>query len=215
MGTIRIGRIEKKPYNGGLITTSPEVAAPKQMSEEEKTVFMESLKKLPKDKWVSALRNAGLEEEANECEKALAEEHLHELNAKNRAKRLAEIQAMDDEEAQLQLLLDEGFTDEAGALAEKLAAKAEEQGAGSDELDGKTSSTEAGDEGEQGGDAGEGSELPEGTEPSEQPEEQSAEQPTEQPEAGTQDEKSSGTVSADATAKQSSTAKRGRNASKK
>jgi hypothetical protein len=215
MGTIRIGRIEKKPYNGGSITTSPEVAAPKQMSEEEKAAFMESVKKLPKDKWVSALRNAGLEEEANECEKALAEEHLHELNAKNRAKRLAEIQAMDDEEAQLQLLLDEGFTDEAGTLAEKLAAKAEEQGAGSDELDGKTSSTEAGDEGEQGGDAGEGSELPESTEPSEQPEEQSAEQSEEQSEAGTQDEKPSGTVSADATAKQSPTAKRGRNASKK
>jgi hypothetical protein len=210
MGTIRIGRIEKKPYNGGSITTSPEVAAPKQMSEEEKAAFIESLKKLPKDKWVSALRNAGLEQEANDCEKALAEEHLHEVNAKNRAKRLEEIQAMEDEEAQLQLLLDEGFTDEAGALAEKLAAKAEEQGAGSDELDGKTSSTEAGDEGEQGGDAGEGSELPEGTDPSEQPEEQPAEQPSEQPEELPEEQPEAGTQE-DKTA----TAKRGRKSAKK
>jgi len=202
MGTIRIGRQGEKPFNGGSITTSPEVAAPKQMSEDEKAAFIESLKKLPKDKWVSALRNAGLNEEANECERSLAEEHLHEINAKNRAKRLAEIQAMEDEEAQLQILLDEGFTDEASALAEKLAAKAEEQSAGSDGLDGKPSSTVADDEGEH---------TDEGDEPAEQPEEQSEELP----EAGTQEEKPADAAADDATAKPSPTVRRGRRASKK
>ena len=155
MGTIRIGRVNQKTYEAGSITTgeSAQSAPKKQMNEEEKAKFLESVQQLPKDKWVSALRNAGLEDEANECEKALAEEHLHELNAKNRAKRLAEIQAMDEEE-QLTLLIEEGFDEEAKELSERLAIKSEEDG-GVDEgngegqeagLDGETSSTTADEE---------------------------------------------------------------------
>lgn len=124
MGVIRVGRRNQKTIDlmGGISLK----AAPKKriMDEKEKAAFIESLKQMPKDKWVSTLRAAGLDEEANECERALAEEHLHEINLKNRAKRLYEIMQMPEEE-QLPLLQAEGYDEEAKALSEKLAASKE------------------------------------------------------------------------------------------
>ena len=194
MGTIRIGRVNQKTYEAGSITTgeAAQSAPKKQMNEEEKAKFLESVQQLPKDKWVSALRNAGLEEEANECEKALAEEHLRELNAKNRAKRLAEIHAMEDEEERLAVLIDEGFADEAKELAEQLSIKSEE-GGGLDEgtgegqgagLDGEASDTTADEGGESGGDNPD-----EAPEPANDGTGEENKAPEEQPEAVAQEEK--------------------------
>ena len=124
MGVIRVG--QKNPKTVSLMGGISLKAVPKArvMDEKEKAAFIEGLKKMPKGEWVSALRNAGLDDEANDCERSLAEEHLHELNLKNRSRRLAEIQQMPEEE-RLPLLQEEGYDDEAKALSEKLAASKE------------------------------------------------------------------------------------------
>ncbi len=124
MGVIRVGRRNQKTIDlmGGISLK----AAPKKrvMDEKEKAAFIEGLRQMPKDKWVSTLRAVGLDDEANECERALAEEHLHEINLKNRANRLSEIMQMPEEE-QLPLLQAEGYDEEAKVLSEKLAASQE------------------------------------------------------------------------------------------
>lgn len=127
MGAIRIGRMNPTRVDSANITKmananhSAPSASEKSLSEEDKAKLIENIKALPKDKWVSALRSAGLEKEADECEKSLAEEHIHEMKVAARNQRLAEIKALDEDE-QLPLLLEEGFDDEAKALSEKLSA---------------------------------------------------------------------------------------------
>ena len=123
MGTIRIGRNKQKDYVPELATAAAQ--SHPVFSDEEKANLLQSIKMMPKDKWVSALRSAGLEEEANDCERALAEEHLRDMKMEARKKRLAEIMAMDEVD-QLSLLIAEGFEEEAKALSEKMAdAKSE------------------------------------------------------------------------------------------
>lgn len=127
MGAIRIGKKNPTRVDSANITKmantnhSAPSASEKSLSEEDKAKLIENIKALPKDKWVSALRSAGLEKEADECEKSLAEEHIHEMKVDARKQRLAEIKALDEDE-QLPLLLEEGFDDEAKALSEKLSA---------------------------------------------------------------------------------------------
>ena len=126
MGTIIVGQKNpKRVVSNGFTSLSPSAnaagTAKKEMSEEEKAKLMENIMQLPKDKWVSALRNAGLESEAVDCEKFLEEERKHQEYEKRMA-RLAEIKAMDESE-QLPLLLEEGFDDEARELSEKLASE--------------------------------------------------------------------------------------------
>lgn len=132
MGTIRVGKSSPVAYKSSGWTTVTNEDSPNTLSEEEKASFLASVKQMPKDKWVSTLRNAGFDDEANECERLLAEEHLQELRRSSRANRLAEIKAM-DEEVQLPLLIEEGFDDEAKLLSEKLSAKQEHDDGGDGE----------------------------------------------------------------------------------
>lgn len=118
MGTIRIGRNKQNDFVPELVTASKQERP--VLSDEEKANLLQSIKLMPKDKWVSALRSAGLDAEADECERSLAEEHLRELELEARKKRLDEIMAMDEDE-QLALLIAEGYEEEAKALSEKLA----------------------------------------------------------------------------------------------
>lgn len=120
MRTIRVGREKQKPFG---VENAPNVQLPSEtMSEEQKQKFLESISQMPKDKWVGALRSAGFESEANECERELAEEHLRELELESRKKRLDEIMSMDDDD-KLSLLIAEGFDDEAKMLSEAMAAE--------------------------------------------------------------------------------------------
>lgn len=120
MGTIRVGKNNPKEFMSSGWTTVTETAAPLVMSEESKAEVIESLKTLPESEWVVTLRNHGLVDEANDCERSLAEKHLHELGKEARERRLAEIMAMPSEE-QLSLLIEEGFEEEAKVLAKKLS----------------------------------------------------------------------------------------------
>ena len=89
---------------------------------------------MPPDKQVKALRDVGLEEEANALQKKRAEENMQKNQAEWRKKRLQEINALPLED-QLSVLLEEGFTEEAKELSERLAAAQEEQtGDGSGEV---------------------------------------------------------------------------------
>lgn len=93
-------------------------AAPpvRPLSEEERSKMAESLRSLPKDKVVSAMRSAGLDKEADDMEHQLAEEYL----AEQRREKLEELQSLPEEE-RLQRLIELGYTDEAKALSEQLA----------------------------------------------------------------------------------------------
>jgi hypothetical protein len=123
MGTIKVGKNNPKEFRSSGWTSVTETAAPLVMSEERKAEVMESLKDLPESEWVATLRNHGLVDEANECERSLAEKHLHELGKEARERRLAEIMSMPSEE-QLSLLIEEGFEEEAKVLAKKLSEEA-------------------------------------------------------------------------------------------
>lgn len=90
------------------------------MSEEERQSLAKALMTLPKDRIVPALRSAGLDKEADEAEQKFAEEHLAEL----RLKKLDEINGLPVEERLSQLIAN-GFTDEAKALSEQMAAENE------------------------------------------------------------------------------------------
>ena len=126
MGTIKVGLKNPKEFKPGGWTTASEQPV---IGESEKSALLESIRRMPREKWVSAMRSAGLNDEADECERLLAEEHLRELSLKARTERLAEIKAMPEEE-QLALLVEEGFDEEAKELSERLAVVSEEEGAG-------------------------------------------------------------------------------------
>ena len=125
MSTIRVGRNGQNTFVSGETTVSNVPLASEGMSDEQKVRFIESVRQMPKEKWVSALRSAGLNEEADDCERSLAAEHLLELQLTEREKRLKEILAMDEEE-RLPLLIAEGFEEVAASLSEKLSAGMEE-----------------------------------------------------------------------------------------
>lgn len=130
MGTIRVGKKNPKAItpNGwstvGSGVVSSVAAVKKELSGEERERFIRDLlSPLPKEQWVSALREHGFAAEADECERSLAEEHLRELNAKARAERLAAILQLPESE-QLQLLVEEGYHEYADSLRKKLSAEA-------------------------------------------------------------------------------------------
>lgn len=123
MGTIRVGKNNPKEFMSSGWTSVTETAAPLVMSEEKKAEVMESLKDLPESEWVVTLRNHGLVDEANDCERSLAEKHLRELGVEARKRRLAEIDALPESE-RLSLLIEEGFDEEAKILARKLSEDA-------------------------------------------------------------------------------------------
>lgn len=156
MGTIRVGKKGHKTYTSegfSTVTASAKGAVQKVLSAEEKERLLSSIMSMPVEKRVGAMRAAGLNEKADEYETFLAEEHLRKMNEANRAKRLAEIKAMPEED-QLSLLIEEGFEDEAKELSEKLA------------LDGEGEKTDEGNGEENHGDeenvGGEPAELSEG-----------------------------------------------------
>lgn len=156
MGTIRVGKKGHKTYTSegfSTVTASAKGAVQKVLSAEEKERLLSSIMSMPVEKRVGAMRAAGLNEKADEYETFLAEEHLRKMNEANRAKRLAEIKAMPEED-QLSLLIEEGFEDEAKELSEKLA------------LDGEGEKTDDGNGEENQGDeenaGGEPAELSEG-----------------------------------------------------
>lgn len=122
MGTIRVGRDAKRLYTSGIVENRERVAP--SMSDEERSKLIVSIKQMPKEKWVSALRSAGLNDEADECERSLAEEHLAELNQQARANRLEEILSMPEDE-QLALLVAEGYEEVAKDLSERLSVNAQ------------------------------------------------------------------------------------------
>jgi len=97
------------------------VAPPRQaMSDEERKVMADALMRLPKDRVVQALRSAGLDREADECEQRLAEEHIAEM----RRQQLDSANALPEEE-RLPRLIELGFTEEARELSERMAAERE------------------------------------------------------------------------------------------
>lgn len=123
MGTIKVGQKNPKTYQSTgftTVTAEKEKAAPKVLVENDKNKLIEEVMKLPVEERVAALRKAGLSQEADEYETVLADEHLRKMNEESRARRLAEIRALPEDE-QLPLLIDEGFEDEAKELSEKLA----------------------------------------------------------------------------------------------
>ena len=83
MGTIRIGRKEQVSFVPDKVQSESRQLPSETMSEEQKSNLIESIKQMPKEKWVAALRGVGLEDEANECERQLAEEHLQEMSREN------------------------------------------------------------------------------------------------------------------------------------
>ncbi len=104
------------------------------LSPEQRKKLYDNMMMLPPDKQVKALRDVGLEEEANALQKKRAEENMQKNQAEWRKKRLQEINALPLED-QLSVLLEEGFTEEAKELSERLAAAQEEQtGEGSGEV---------------------------------------------------------------------------------
>ena len=123
MGTIKVGQKNPKTYQSTgftTVTAEKEKAAPKVLGENEKKELIEGIMRMPVEKRVAALRDAGLSQEADEYETYLADEHLRKLYEENRARRLSEIMAL-PEDQQLALLIEEGFEDEAKELSEKLA----------------------------------------------------------------------------------------------
>lgn len=123
MGTIKVGQKNPKPYQSTgftTVTAEKEKAAPKVLGENEKKELIEGIMRMPVEKRVAALRDAGLASEADEYETYLASEHLRKLYEENRARRLVEIRLL-PEDQQLALLIEEGFEDEAKDLSEKLA----------------------------------------------------------------------------------------------
>ena len=119
MGIIRVGKKNPQAYLSGGFGASRSDAEKKVFSEDERLKLIESIKRMPKEKWVSALRSVGLTEDADECERSLAEEHLNEM----RNTRLAEIMAMDEDD-RLTTLVEEGFDEEAKELSQKLSVRA-------------------------------------------------------------------------------------------
>ena len=132
MGKIQVGQKRPKTVDMGGFTIAPKDGATTEkkggMTAEEKKALVEKIMQMPKDQIVPELRKHGFDDIADITE-AQMKQYAEEDEKKARAARLAEIQAMDEQE-QLPLLLEEGFEEEAKALSEKLASlNAENQGA--------------------------------------------------------------------------------------
>lgn len=127
MGTIKVGQKNPKTVDMGGFTIAPNdaTATNKVISAEEKAKQVEKIMQLPKEQIVPELRKRGFNEIADVTEAQMKQEkEKAEKQAESRAKRLAEIKAMPEED-QLSLLIEEGFEDEAKELSEKLALDGE------------------------------------------------------------------------------------------
>ena len=137
MGNIRVGQKSPQTVNMGGFTIAPNDGATVEkkggMTAEEKKVLVEKIMQMPKDQIVPELRKHGFSDIADITE-AQMKQDAKEYEKKARAARLAEIQAMDEQE-QLPLLLEEGFEEEAKALSEKLAKEAEDDKTATDAPD--------------------------------------------------------------------------------
>lgn len=80
MGKIRIGRMGQKTFDSNVVKVQKPAET---MSEEHKANLIESILRMPKEKWVGAFRASGLDKEADEYEMMLAEEHLREMEKKD------------------------------------------------------------------------------------------------------------------------------------
>ena len=117
---MRVGREVKQQVTDAWLEGRKPAAA-SAMSDEERRTMADALMSLPKDRIVPAMRSAGLDREADETERRLAEEHLLEL----RREQLEGIMSLPVEE-RLPRLIAEGFTEEAKALSEELSAGSDE-----------------------------------------------------------------------------------------
>ena len=80
MGKIRIGRSGQNTFDSNVAKVQKPAET---MSEEHKANLIESILRMPKEKWVGAFRASGLDKEADEYEMMLAEEHLREMEKKD------------------------------------------------------------------------------------------------------------------------------------
>ena len=115
---MRVGKEVQRQVLAEELKKKP-VAAVDYSADERKTLA-DALMKLPKAKVAAALRSAGLFEEADAYEQKQAEEHLQEM----RGDQLKRIMSLPVDERLAQLIAN-GFTDEAKALSEQMAAEQE------------------------------------------------------------------------------------------
>lgn len=116
MGTIRIGQKGGKAFfYPGAVQVQSGTVKKREYSPEEKQKLLDSIKMMPKSKWVQALRSAGLKDEADACELSLAEEQRHETYLK--------ILEIADERKRLEAFIANGFADDAKRLSEEIAER--------------------------------------------------------------------------------------------
>ena len=119
---MRVGKEVQRQVLAEELRKKPVAAV--EYSDEERKTLAAALMKLPKAKVAAALRSAGLFDEADAYEQQQAEEHLQEM----RGEQLKRIMALPVDERLSQLIAN-GFTDEAKALSEQLAAEQEQAAA--------------------------------------------------------------------------------------
>lgn len=130
MSEIRIGQKgEKTFFYPGTATVVGGNVKKREYTKEEKEKLMESIRMMPKSKWVQALKSAGLAAEAEECERSLAAEHDHEAMLAAREQKRVEVLAIEDPQLRLEALIAEGFSEDARVLSEQLADEAEQRAA--------------------------------------------------------------------------------------
>lgn len=138
MGTIRIGQKGGKAFfYPGAVQVQSGTVKKREYSPEEKKKLLDSIEMMPKSKWVQALRSAGLKDEADACELALAEEQRHETYLK--------ILDIADERKRLEAFIANGFADDAKRLSEEIAERnaAIEELNDTDAADAEAETTEA------------------------------------------------------------------------
>lgn len=129
MGKIQVGQKNPKTVDMGGFTIAPKgtTVTNNGVSAEEKAKQVEEIVRLPQEQIVPELRKHGFNDITDITEVQMKQEREKAENlAASRANRLAEIKSLPDDE-QLPLLLEEGFTEEAQELSERLAASQQEK----------------------------------------------------------------------------------------
>jgi hypothetical protein len=111
---MRVGKEVKREVLGNSLGS--ETRQPSEMTADERKAMAEGLMSLPKDKVLPAMRSAGLDTEADELERRMAEQHLADM----RSEQLEGIMALPEDERLGQLIAN-GFDDEARELSQKMA----------------------------------------------------------------------------------------------
>ena len=113
---MRVGKEVKREVLGNSLGS--ETRQPSAMTADERKAMAEGLMSLPKDKVLPAMRSAGLDAEADELERRMAEQHLADM----RSEQLEGIMALPEDERLGQLIAN-GFDDEARELSQKMAVE--------------------------------------------------------------------------------------------